>query len=328
MSTENTGASAPSSTTSNDSSTQIDTADTSAVSDGSNEASSDTHGHASEAEIEADPTLSKQEKKEAKKALKELEIKFNGKTEKVALPFEISEEHAEWMRRQLQMSKMAHVSKQEQAQLEREVLGFLQELKQNPRKALSNPAYGVDLKQIAKEILEEEIRNSQKTPEELEQEKYEAERKAFLEEKKQYEEEKKKRERDAVIEKAAQEYDIAMSSALDKFDIPKTPLAIHKMAQYMSYEIERGFEPDMELIASKVEDDMAKEYRDYVKSMSHEKRLKYLGEEIFEDDRKARVAKMKKAPPTAKQITKDVQKPEPKKEEPVKKLTFKERFGI
>jgi hypothetical protein len=262
-----------------------------------------------------------------KKKLKQLEIKYNGKAEKVDLPFEIDEEHADFMRKQMQMAKMAQVKAQEAAGWEREVASFLHQLQENPRKALSDPRYGVDLKKVAAEILQEEFERSQKSPEQLAQEEAAEERRKFLEEKKQWEDEKKSKERQAVIDQAAQHYDNAMSKALETYSIPKTPLALHKMAHYMSLEIQRGFEPDMDIIAQKVEDDMSSDYREMLKAMSHDKRLKLLGEEIFEEDRKARVAKIKKAPPTAKNVTQDAGKVEPKKENK-QKQTFRQRFGV
>lgn len=262
-----------------------------------------------------------------KKKLKQLEIKYNGKAEKVDLPFEIDEEHADYMRKQLQMSKMAQIKAQEAAGWEKEVASFLHQLQENPRKALSDPRYGVDLKKVAAEILQEEFERSQKSPEQLAKEEADEERRRFLEDKKKWEDEKANAERQAVIDKAAAHYDNAMSKALDSYSIPKTPLAMHKMAHYMSLEIQRGFEPDMDIIAQKVEEDMSSDYRDLLKAMSHDKRLKLLGEEIFEEDRKARVAKIKKAPPTAKNATQDAAKVETKKEDK-QKLTFRQRFGV
>lgn len=263
-----------------------------------------------------------------KKMLKQLDIKYNGKSEKFDLPFEIPEEHADWMRKQAQLAKMSQSKAQETANLERDVTAFLHELQTNPRKALSDPRYGVDLKKVAAEILQEEFERSQKSPEELAHEEYEAERKAFLDEKKKFEDDQKTSKQQAEIEKAALQYDTAMSSALDNYSIPKTAMAMHKMASYMALEIQRGYEPDMDIIASKVEEDLATDYRDLLKAMPHEKRLKLLGEEIFEEDRKARVARMKKAPSTAKNIAQDIAKVAPKKDETKAKQTFKQRFGI
>lgn len=262
-----------------------------------------------------------------KKKLKQLEIKYNGKSEKVDLPFEIDEEHAEYMRKQIQMSKMAQVKAQEAAGWEREVASFLHQLQENPRKALSDPRYGVDLKKVAAEILQEEFERSQKSPQELAEEEAKEERRKFLQEKEEWEKSKKEAERQAIIDKASAHYDNEMANCLDKFDIPKTPESMSYIAHQMSLEIQRGFEPDLDVIGQMAEDHFSNGYKNFIKNLSPEKRLKYLGQEIFEEDRKARVAKMKKAPPTAKNVAQDIAKVEPKKDSK-ERLTFKQRFGV
>lgn len=283
----------------------------------------------SEAAIEADSTLSKAEKNEQKKLLRELELKYNGKTSKEKLPFDIPEEHADWMRRQMQLAKMAQSKAQEQANLEREVVEFFNELRSNPKKALANPNIGVDVKQLVAEILEEELENAQKSPEQLALEEKEKELKELREREKQREEELRRVQEEKVIEQAAQQFDIQMSEILDKYDIPKTPLAIKKMAEYMSLSIQNMEEPDMDLIGQLVEEEMVSDYREHLNSLSPERVVKILGEEIFEKVRKERVSKMKKAQPSAKSLTKDVAQSKPKEEpKSTKKQTFKDFFGV
>ncbi len=243
------------------------------------------------------------------------------------MPFEIEEEHADYMRKQLQMSKMSQVKAQEAAGWEREVGAFLHQLQENPRKALSDPRYGVDLKKVAAEILQEEFERSQKSPEELAREQDQEERRKFLADKEAWEKSKKEEEDKAKVQAIGQHYDTVMGATMDKFDLPKTPEAMSRIAHFMSLEIARGFDPDMDVIGQMVEDSYGNEYKNFLKNLPHEKRLKFLGEEIFEEDRKARVAKIRKAPPTAKNLTQDVAQNNTKTE-PKQRLTFKQRFGV
>lgn len=325
MSDSNTGApSSPAPAQAN--STPVESNDSNEVIDSGNEgAELDSGSEESAAEIVADPNLTKTEKK---KMLKKLGIKYNGKDEEVELPFEIPEEHADFMRRQLQMAKMGQHKAQDLSALEKDVVAFIQELKTNPRKALANPSIGVDVKKLAAEILQEELENAAKSPEQLKQEEYERKLKEYEEKEKTREEQLKQLERERAVEQAAQEFDMHISTTLDKFDIPHEPIAIKRIAELMSLEIKRGQMPNMEAIGALVEEEMNSDIRNYVKKLSHEKRLKILGEDIFEEDRKARVAKVKKAPVTPKQVAKDVQKVEEKKEEPKPKKTFREQWGI
>jgi len=279
--------------------------------------------------IDADPSLSKAEKKEAKRLLKELELKYNGKVSKEKLPFEIPEEHADWMRRQMQMAKMAQVKAQESSALERDVMEFFNELRQNPKKALSNPDFGVDIKKLAAEILEEELANAQKSPEQLEKERLELELRELREREKQRDEELRRIQEEKIVERAAQEFDIQMSEALDKYNIPRTPLAIKKMAEYMSLAIQNQEQPDMEVIGQLVEEEMMTDYRDHLNSLSPERIVQLLGEEVFEKVRKDRVSRMKKAQPSVKALTKDTAQPKQKQEQKsVKKQSFKDFFGV
>jgi hypothetical protein len=279
--------------------------------------------------IDADPSMSKTEKKEAKRLLKELELKYNGKVSKEKLPFEIPEEHADWMRRQMQMAKMAQVKAQENSALEREVVDFFNELRTNPRKALANPNIGVDVKRLAAEILEEELANAQKSPEQLALEEKERELKELRDREKSREEELRRIQEEKIIEQAAQEFDIQMSDTLDKFNIPKTPLAIKKMAEYMSLSIQNQENPDMDLIGQLVEEEMMTDYREHLNSLSPERIVQLLGEEVFEKVRKDRVSKMKKAQPSVKALAKDTAQPKSKEQEkPLKKQSFKDFFGV
>lgn len=316
MSDENTGVPAPE----NESNPEIE--------ESSDVIASDSDGEEAIEAIEEAVESGELTEKQAKKMLKELNIKYNGKDEKISLPFEIPEEHADYMRRHLQMSKMGQSKAQEAAAWERDTMAFINELKTDPRKVLSNPNLGVDLKKIAAEILEEELANAQKSPEELEREEYKRKLKEYEEKEKAADERLKEMERQQKIEQAYQQYDMAMSDAMERYDIPKTPLALYEMAHLMSLEIKRGFEPDMDVIAQLVEEKMTGGYGEHLKKLSPEKLKKLLGEEIFENERQARVAKIKKTPVSAKNAAQDVAKVEKKEETPAIKKTFKEQWGI
>jgi len=107
-------------------------------------------------------------KKEAAR-IKKLKLKVDGQELEEELPFEIDDnpEAVEYMTRQLQMSKAAQKRMGEHAQLQKEVKHFLEELRKNPKKILADPSIGIDVKQLAAQIIEEEIANAQKSPNSL-----------------------------------------------------------------------------------------------------------------------------------------------------------------
>lgn len=287
---------------------------------------SDVENLETEETVEETPELTVAEKKR----IKQLAIKYNGKEYTEELPFEIDEEHADYMRRQIQLAKLSQSKAQEAAALEKEVVSFLQELKTNPRKALANPMIGIDIKQLAAEILEEEIANSQKSPEQLKIEEYERKLKEIEEQRTREKEEQERRSYEATLERAYEKYDNMLASALDSNpDLPTTPYIVDKMTKYMSIAVEEGYEPDMEAIANIVREEVNNDVKHLLTVLPPEKVEAILGQEVLGKLRKNRLANAKKPPVPVKSAVKDVaptKKEEPKKQ--AEKITMKQFFGV
>lgn len=114
--------------------------------------------------------------KEAEKALKrKIKLKIDGEESEEEIDLSNDDE----LRKHLQMSKVAQKRMSEKAQLEKEIREFVDLLKKDPRRVLTDPSIGVDLKQLAASIIEEEINQAKKSPEQIEKEKIEAELKAL-----------------------------------------------------------------------------------------------------------------------------------------------------
>jgi hypothetical protein len=273
------------------------------------------------------------QKAEAKKMLKSLKIKFNGREYEETLPFEIpdDEESRDYMARQLQMSKLAQSKSQEYSQLEKEVRAFVEELRKNPKKALSNPSIGIDVKKLAAEIIEEEIENSQKSPEQLEREKLENELKALKEEREREKEELKQKELERLQEQEYERYDMLMSQALEGSKLPKTPYVIKKMADYMLLGLQEGIDVTPQDVLPLVEQEMQNDLKEMFGVMPDEVIESIVGKDVINRIRKKNVAKVKagtQAPPTPiKNQMKDVQS-DPEKKDGQKKISMKNFFGI
>lgn len=266
-----------------------------------------------------------------KKRINSLKLKYNGREIEEKLPFEIDDDPAaiEYMTRQLQLAKMSQSKAQESANLEREVIAFMQELKSNPRKALSNPMIGLDIKQLAAEILEEEIENSKKSPEQLKIEQYEAKLREIEEERQREKADLERRSYEQTLERSYEKYDTMLSNALDSNpDLPTTPYIVDKMTKYMSIAVEEGYEPDMDIIANIVREEVNNDVKHLLNVLPVDKVESLLGKEVLDKMRKSRLATAKKAPTPMKSIAKDVAT---RKQEPVQqgqKKTIKEFFGI
>lgn len=270
-----------------------------------------------------------------KKRINSLKLKYNGREIEEKLPFDIDDnpEAIEYMTRQLQLAKMSQSKAQESANLEREVLAFMQELKNNPRKALANPMIGVDIKQLAAEILEEEIENSRKSPEQLKLEEYEKKLKAIEEERQREKEDAERRNYEQTLERSYEKYDTMLSNALDSNpDLPTTPYIVDKMTKYMAIAVDAGYEPDMEIIANIVREEVDTDLKHKINSLKSKSigdLENFLGKDILNELRKNRLASSKKAPAvTVKSMTRDVAAKKQEPQQSLKKVTMKEFFGI
>jgi len=265
-----------------------------------------------------------------KKRVSSLMLKFNGKEVEEKLPFEIDEEHADYMRRQLQLAKLSQSKSQEVASLEKEVVAFLQELKTNPRKALANPMIGIDIKQFAADILEEEIENSRKSPEQLEREKLQNELKALRDERENEKKEAERVQEQATLERLYDKYDTMISSALDNNpDLPTTPYIVDKMTKYMAIAVDEGYEPDMGMITNIVRDEINEDIQHLLRVLPVDKVEALIGKDVLNKLRTSRLASAKKAPAALKSTVKDVAvKKQQQNTEAIKKMTMKDFFGV
>lgn len=266
-----------------------------------------------------------------KKRINSLKLKYNGRETEEKLPFDIDDtpEAIEYMTRQLQLAKMSQSKAQESASLEREVVAFMQELKSNPRKALSNPMIGLDIKQLAAEILEEEIENSKKSPEQLKIEQYEAKLREIEEERNQEKTAAERRAYEQTLERSYEKYETMLVNCLDAHpDLPSNPYIVDKMTKYMSIAVDEGYEPDMDIIANIVKDEINNDVKHLLNVLSVEQVEALMGKDVLDKLRKNRLSTAKKSVPTMKTMTRDVAVSKAKPATAAEKKTMREFFGV
>lgn len=266
------------------------------------------------------------------KRIKKLRLKIDNRDFDEDLPFEIDDTPAarEYMTRNLQLSKMGQKRAQEKANLETEVIKFINELKTNPKRALSNPNIGVDIKALAKEIIEEEIANMAKTPDQLAKEQLENELKQMKEQRERDKQTSYQQELARMEQQEFQRYDMLVSKALDDQKLPRNPYIVKKMADYMLSALQDGIDAAPEQVAKVVKDEMMGELRSLMDVLPEEVLEEYIGKDILNKIRKRRVATAKTAPPTP--LSKSIQdvgrpKDAPKASDGPKK-SYKDFFGI
>ena len=267
------------------------------------------------------------------KRLKKLTLKYNGKEYEEELPFEIDDnpEAIEYMTRQLQMAKMGQHKSQELSDIQTDIREFVEQLKTDPRKILSDPSIGLDLKQLAAEILEEEIENSQKSPEQLEHEALQRELQELKDTRNKEQEDFRSKEMERLQSQEYERYDTLMSQALDGSDLPKTPYVVKKMADYMIMAINNGHDVEPKDILPIVRDEILEDVRSMFSVMDAEQLNKIIGNDSYDKVRKHRLSKArgkKKSPATSKKAQDVGKVTQSTKKAETSKINFKEFFGV
>jgi hypothetical protein len=283
------------------------------------------------AEGEAQAAESAAAKKEAAR-IRKLKLKVDGQELEEELPFDLDDnpEAVEYMTRQLQLSKAAQKRMAESSQLQKEVKYFLEELRKNPKKVLADPSIGIDVKQLAAQIIEEEIANAQKSPEQLEKERLENELKALQEEREREREEAREKEFARLQEIEYERYDTLISKAIETSDLPKSPYVVKKIADYMLLGLNEGIDVSPEDVLPLVRDEIQNDLREMFAVMPDEVIEKIVGKDVFNRVRKKNVAKAKSAPQPVKSAIKDtgVASKASASSSDAQKKTFRDFFGV
>lgn len=270
----------------------------------------------------------KEEKAEAKKMLKEISYKANGKEFKETLPFEIPEEHAEYFRKQLSLNKGAQQSMQSQAQLESEVKQFVASMKTDTKGALAR--MGIDPKQFAAMMLEEELKEQSMSPEERERNELKAKLKSMEDERSKEKEEFNKKELERTTAMEYERISTKMEDAIKTSGLPQDPAIVRRMAHYMLIGNEYGVKLDPEDVVEVVRDEMFAELKSLVSKLGADKVEELLGKEALNAIRKKNVAKaVKTTPATAKAATAKIEAPSKLKEDTKPEgRSIKDIFGV
>lgn len=254
---------------------------------------------------------------------KKLKLKIDGRE----VEEEVNLDDDEYLTRQIQLAKAAQKRMGEYTDLEKKVRSFIEELKKNPKKVLSDPNIGIDIKKLAASVIEEEIENSKKSPEQLEKEKLQQKLQDLEEERKRERDDFQKREFERLQTQAYERYDMQVSKALEGSDLPKSPYVIKKMADYMLLGLQQGLDVSADDVLPLVRDEMTNDLKEMFAVMPEEVIEKIVGKDVLSRIRKKNVAKAKAAPQTKAPETAAANQTQskPKTE---KKQSFRDFFGV
>lgn len=167
--------------------------------------------------------------------LKKLKLKVDGEEVEEELPFEIEDkpEVVEYVKKQLQLAKVAQKRMAHSSALEKEINAFLEALRENPEEVLSDANIGVDVEKFVQQYMERKIENSKKTPEQLEQEKIHQQLKELQEENKRKDELIKQKELENLQKQMFEEYNTSIDKALKEANKQSNQYIKGKIADYM-----------------------------------------------------------------------------------------------
>lgn len=267
--------------------------------------------------------------KEEVKRLNKLKLKVYGEEIEEELPFEIEEdpEVVEYLTKQLQLSKAAQRAMQENTSFQKQVQDFFESLKKDTKGSLAK--LGIDPKEFAAAVIEEEIKKQQMSPEERERQELQAKIKQLEEERLKEKEELEKREYERLLQLEYEKVENQMTVALEGSGLPKSPYAVKRMADYMIAGNKYNVELTPEEIAPLVKEDIRKELRQFIDALGEDGAEEFIGKEIINKIRKKNLSKAKQTPATAKAAIKDVASEKSNSlNKEVEKVSMKKFFGI
>jgi hypothetical protein len=293
------------------------------------EVSSDASSNISPISGVKTPAQKSEAKKQEAARIKKLKLKIDGQEYEES----VNLDDDDYLTRNLQKAKAFDKHSQEHATLKKEVNSFLEQLRKNPRKVLSDPNIGVDVKQLAASIIEEEIANSKKSPEQLEKEALEQQLKDIQDERAREKEEYNAREFERLQSQEYERYDNQISKALETSDLPKSPYVIKKMAEYMLMGLQNGMDVSPNDVLPLVREEMTSDLKEMFRVMPDEVIEQIVGKDVFTRIRKKSVAKAKSggAPvpsAAAKPVDSGNKGKDSGKKVPDKKLNYKQFFGV
>lgn len=238
-------------------------------------------------------------KTEIKSSKKKYSPKVNGRQRDI----EFDPSNDEEVLKYLSKAMAADEKFEEAANLRKNVELLVSQLKSDPRGVLSHPELGIDLKKFAQDILNEEIEEMQKTPEQKELEQLRKELSDKDKKLKVEEEGKRAAEMARLEEQAFKQFDDDITQALEKSSLPKSPYVVKRLADTMIEAVNLGFK-DVTVfdILPIVEQQVSGELQKMFEMMPEDVMEQLIGKNNLGRLRKKRLSTMKKPVETSGQV--------------------------
>lgn len=254
-------------------------------------------------EIEGDTealAAAPEEKKEAAKQSnkRKYQLQVNKQMKELELDFDDEEQ----VKGYLQKALGADSKFQEAANLRKSAEQFIDMLRKNPARVLSDPSIGIDVKQFAQQIINDEIENLQKSPEQREKEALQMELEELKDRYKKDEEDRKTNEFRRLQTEAEERIEGDITSALESSSLPKTPYTVKKMAELMMVALENDIDLSPRDVIPLLQKQMKLEIREMLGAANDDVLEEFLDSSVKTRLRKRNVARAKEAIKTASEV--------------------------
>lgn len=228
----------------------------------------------------------------AEKKTRKLTLKVDGKEE----VYDLDSAKDEDLVRDLQLSRAASARMSEAAKIRKQFTDFVDLAKRDPKAALSDPLFGLDLDKWSEQRLLERYKESQLSPEQLEAQKLKREIEAAKGETQKLKDAQSKREQEELDTKTGAEMEAQFKAALEKHKLPRNARTVELMAQIGWLNNQHGIDLSPEQMASEVKKYMKDTHDHFVGDMDEASLVEFLGEKNVKRLLKYSVAKVRGAP--------------------------------
>jgi hypothetical protein len=257
-------------------------------------------------EVESSEETTPTEQAQEIKKLKKLLLKVDGKEIEEELPFEIDEAHAAYFREQLQLAKAAQNRMREASSLKKEkeqtnlsMQAFVQALKDDPASILSHPNIGVDLKEFATRIMNQQLEEDVKSPEQKELEKLQKEKEEYAKKLEQLQSQKDAEERARLQNIIANQITDEITSAITEFSLPNDEMVVSRFLEAYKLANSKGINLSAKEVAPIIKKQMYEEAKRYVQMFDEDTLEDFIGKDRVSSVHKRMLGKLKsQTPPT------------------------------
>lgn len=249
-----------------------------------------------------DEKAAKEAKKDDKAASKKkkYQLKVDGKDEEV----EFDSDNEEEVRKHLQLSKAAYKRMQESAEMKKGIQELIETLQRDPLKVISDPRLNIPeeiRKKMAESIINNELEEMSKTPEQKEKEKLQKEYERLKQEVESERKGREEAEKARLTEQQAIALDTEITGAIESAGLPKNARTVRYMAEALMFCLQNNLDLSAQDLVPYVKKQTLTEFKEMISSLPDEEFENWLGKDQITRLRKRSLARAK-APETAASI--------------------------